>query len=163
MDQQHIQEEEIKVDLFRQYLPYWPLFIILVVATMSCAWLYLRYTNPIYQVNAKILVKDEKKGLSESEVLETLNLFGEKKIVENETDILKSWPLIEEVVKELKIYSTQWYKGKVRDMELYGFSAPLLITALNPDSISTTAKIPLSFDMDKNRFSMNQLNLPFRN
>ncbi|MGZ5248170.1 MAG: GumC family protein, partial [Flavitalea sp.] len=162
MDHQNMQqEEEIKIDLFRQYLPYWPLFVVLVITTLFCAWLYLRYTNPIYQVNAKILVKDEKKGLSESEVLETLNLFGEKKIVENETDILKSWPLIEEVVKDLKIYSTQWYKGKVRDMELFANSAPLLITALNPDSIPSTDKIPLTFDMGKNMFSINELSLPF--
>ena len=40
--------------------------------------------NKLNEVKAKILVKDEKKGVDASKVLDALNLFGEKKIVENE-------------------------------------------------------------------------------
>jgi tyrosine-protein kinase Etk/Wzc len=160
MDQNNFQEEEIKLDIFKQYLPYWPLFVLLTMLSLLGAWMYLRYSVPVYQVNAKILVKDEKKGMNESEVLDALNIFGEKKIVENETDILKSWPLIETAIKDLKIYTSQWYRGQVKDIEVYGSQAPLIITALNPDSIRSVGRIPFSVNPDKQTVTIQHLTIP---
>ncbi len=160
MDQNNFQEEEIKFDFFKQYIPYWPLFVILAIVSLFGAWVYLRYSIPVYQVNAKLLVKDEKKGMNESEVLDALNLFGEKKIVENETDILKSWPLLESTVKDLKMYTSQWKRGKVKDLELYGKHAPLIVTAYNSDSIKSVGNIPFSFDLQKKNITIDKTTIP---
>ncbi|MEP7256828.1 MAG: Wzz/FepE/Etk N-terminal domain-containing protein, partial [Flavitalea sp.] len=84
--------------LFR-YLPYWPLFIIMLLVGILGAYLYIRYKVPVYEASATILVKDEKKGIDDSQIMESLNLFGGKKIVENEIEIIRSRTLLREVVK----------------------------------------------------------------
>jgi len=144
MEKQNIQDEEIRFDILRQYIPYWPLFVLLTIFSLSGAWLYLRYKKPVYQVNAKILVKDEKKGLDDSQVLDALNIFAEKKIVENETDIIRSWPLLEEVVKDLKLYTSQWSSGKIRGNRRDGSDAPSGFTRLTTHRNTSLVKTPFS-------------------
>ena len=61
--------------------------------------MYLKYSTPVYESTAAILVKDEKKGLDESKMAQDFNLFGATNIVENEMEILGSNSIISEVVK----------------------------------------------------------------
>src|SRR5690349_17333936 len=83
-------EENLFQEVIRKYLPYWPLFAILLLVGCVSAYIYLRYAKPVYEANATILIKDEKKGTDESKILESLDLFGQKKIVENEIEIIRS-------------------------------------------------------------------------
>jgi len=93
MDQDfNIQEKETNIidEIRQKYYPYWPIFVLTILISLFAAYMYLRYTQPTYRVTGKLLVKDEKKGVDASKVLDALNVFGEKKIVENEIDIIKS-------------------------------------------------------------------------
>ena len=91
-------------------MAYWPLFLSSIIVFLVVGFLYLRYTSPTYKVSAKILVKDDKKtGVGGAgSILSELDLFGGKKIVENELEILRSRPIIESVVRKtncnIKIY-----------------------------------------------------------
>lgn len=71
-------ESLIKV-ILQRYLPFWPLIILTTLFTLTIAYFYLRYTPKVYQSQGKILVKDDKKGVDESKVLEALDVFSEKK------------------------------------------------------------------------------------
>src|SRR5687768_6715464 len=93
------QETTLVSSFMFQYLPYWPLFILLMLISFAVAWVYLKYQIPLYESYATILVKDEKKGVDESDVLEALDLPVGKKIVENEIEVLRSRKLMKEVVK----------------------------------------------------------------
>ena len=138
------------MDTVRPYLSFWPLFLVLTLVTFSASLLYLRYTPPQYEISGKILVKDEKKGLSAPGMLEAIDLFGGSKIVENEIDILKSWPLTETVVKELHLYSSLYSIGYVSSQELYGTKSPLQLIAHNPDSLSSSAEpIPVQVNFSE--------------
>ena len=81
---------------------YWPLYVIFIIGFLSVGYLIVRYTSPTYLISSKILIKDEKKtGVgSASSLLSEFDLFGGKKIVENELEILKSRPIVEVVVEE---------------------------------------------------------------
>ena len=123
MDQDfNIQEKETNIidDIRQKYYPYWPIFVLTILISLFAAYMYLRYTQPTYRVTGKLLVKDEKKGVDASKVLDALNVFGEKKIVENEIDIIKSWPIMESVVKDLHLYTTVYHNGNIRTDEEYG-------------------------------------------
>jgi chemotaxis response regulator CheB len=50
-------------------------------------------------------------------VLDALNIFSEKKIVENEIIVLRSSSLMQEVVKSLDLYATVFNEGKVQREE----------------------------------------------
>ena len=85
----------------------------------SLAYLDLRSQVPVYVASAKALLKDPQKSGSDSKVLDALNIFGEKKIVDNEIVVLRSPDLMTEAVKELDLYALVYNKGNVRTEELY--------------------------------------------
>src|SRR3982074_2942538 len=77
-----------------KFLPFWPLFLISIMVSLTFFYFKLKYTIPIYESTASVLIKDEKKGQEDSKMEEVLNVFGTKKIVENELEIFHSNSLI---------------------------------------------------------------------
>jgi tyrosine-protein kinase Etk/Wzc len=131
-----------------RFLPYWPLFVVLIIICGFAAWGYVKYTTPLYEARATILVKDDKKGVNEAGIEETLNIFSSKKIVENEIEVIRSKKLMNEVVNELNLYAPVFEKGKVRVASAYN-SSPVAIVAKNPESLNSTEDIPFSFQAGK--------------
>ena len=81
-------EKNIFETLIFQYSPYWPLFLILMLFAGAGAYAYLKYiANPVYEITAKVLVEDQKKGVDESKLIEILNISS-KTIVDNELEVI---------------------------------------------------------------------------
>ena len=76
-------------------------------------------------------------------VLDALNIFSEKKIVENEIIVLRSSSLMEDVVDSLDLYATVFNEGNVQTEELYADNSPIKFIALDktillvPENISS--------------------------
>src|SRR5678815_3981755 len=119
----HKMVEEVEDNLIQQlvskYLPYWPLFLLALLLGSGIAFTYLRYTIPIYEANATIIIKDEKKGNEDSKLTESLDLISSKKIVENEIEIIQSRTLMVNVVKALFLYAPVYEKGKIKTISAY--------------------------------------------
>lgn len=155
-------EENILSVLLFRFLPYWPLFIFLMVLMGIGATLYLRYATPMYSANATILIKDQKKGVDDSKMVESLDMYNSNKIVENEIVVLSSKGLMQQVVKNLHLYAPIYEKGQVRDNNAY-VSSPVVIEAENPDALTTTRDVMLTYDsvnskvvVDGRRYPMNR-------
>lgn len=133
--------------LFR-YLPYWPLFVIMLVLGLVAAYVYVRYKVPEYEASASILIKDEKKGVDDSKVVEQFNIFGSKKIVENEIEIIKSRALLGDVAEKLRLYAPVSEEGKVNIIPAFSKS-PVELEVMNIDSIVPVGKVYFSFDKVK--------------
>lgn len=154
--------EEISVsDVIDKYLPYWPWILLLVAFAVSGAWFYLRYKNPVYRTTASILIKDDKKGTGALDPLEAFDLFGGKKSVENEVEILQSKTLMQEVVENLHLYAPITVKGRVRSGNAYS-SSPIVIEAQFTDSIQKVQDVSFDFDatlsavvIGKNKYPLN--------
>lgn len=127
-------ENNLISELLFKYLPYWPLFLVLFVVFGAGAWLYLHYATPIYEASATILVKDEKKGVDDANLMEQLDLFGSKKLVENEIEVIRSRMLMHEVVENLSLYAPVMEEASFKARSAY-LSSPIAIQALKPDSI----------------------------
>ncbi len=80
-----------------RYLPYWPLFAALLIVCLLGAWAYGNFTTPVYEATATIIIKDEKKGVDDSKLLDAMKAFDSKKIVENEIEVIQSRKLIQNV------------------------------------------------------------------
>lgn len=142
------QEEESNLlsELLFKYLPYWPLFFFLLVLSGTGAYIYLHYAVPVYETAATILVKDEKKGLDDnSNLMEQLNLFGSKKLVENEIEVLQSRTLMREVVKNYHLYAPVTQEGRIKSRSAY-LTSPVIIQVRKPDSLIEVQKIYISYD-----------------
>jgi tyrosine-protein kinase Etk/Wzc len=146
-------------DILFKYLPYWPLFMIFVVVCLVGAKVYLWYAAPVYETTATILIKDEKKGVDDSNLMEQLDLFGEKKLVDNEIEVIKSKMLMHEVVADLCLYAPVTYKGAIRSGSAYRAS-PVIIQASNPDSLTEEKKVFFAYDSVKREVTIDNKHYP---
>ncbi len=143
-----IEEDNIVNQIMFRFFPYWPLFIGLIIVCIFGSFVYLRYTTPVYEITATILIKDEKKGFDDSKIMESLNIFSPNNIVENEMEVLQSRGLMNEVVNQLHLYAPVFSEGRVRSVSAYT-SSPVIIQAANPDLFDTSLankKIYFSYD-----------------
>lgn len=155
------QETNVFIQLIQKYLPFWPLFALTIPVAMSISYIYLRAEVPIYVATAKVLLKDPNKGSGDSKVLDALNIFSEKKIVENEILVLRSSGLMEEVVRTFDLYATVYNQGKVRLEELYASNSPIRFVALQKDSIYSYGKHTFKIDWKAGRVLINDQSVPF--
>lgn len=128
-----------------KFLPYWPLFLFLLVCSMGLAWVYLHFATPQYESNARILIKNEKNGDEEARSVESLDFSSPKKVIDNEIEIIQSWTLINEVVKKLGLYAPVSEEGSVKDASAY-LTSPIKIEVKNPDSLTESKKVYFSID-----------------
>lgn len=141
------QDDLLKVLLFK-YLPYWPVFILVMLLFMGGAWLYLQYVTPQYEAVAKLIIKDGKKGNEEAKVVESLDVLDGKEIVENEVEVLKSRTLMDQVVRSLHLYAPVYEESRLRS-DLAYTSSPVLIELARPDEIEEVEKVSFSFNKEK--------------
>ncbi len=135
--QQFQQEEEINLrEELGKYFRYWPWFVGSVLFCLLIAFIYLRYSTPVYQSTATIIIKDEKKGgtIPGLEAFEGLGLLAGMggNSLENEMGILRSKRLITEVAKELQLNVRYFMEGNVQTTEIYS-DRPIEVQILKQD------------------------------
>src|SRR5690242_8111478 len=136
-------------DTFYKYLPYWPFYLILVIVGLSGAWLYLRYKQPVYQTTGTLLIKDDKNATPASELQDAFDMFGAKKNVENEIEVLQSKTLMQEVVTDLHLYAPVYIAGRVIHQSGY-LRSPVFIEAKQPDSLIGVKEVHFKVNSKKN-------------
>ncbi|MBT8375654.1 MAG: hypothetical protein KJO22_02175, partial [Bacteroidia bacterium] len=108
-------QDEESVDIKREinrYLRYWPWFVIALIATILSAYFYLRYAPRIFESTAKIKILDESEGL---ELPTSAFIFNRSNInLENETQILTSYIILEQVVKDLQLNTSFYEVGTIQ-------------------------------------------------
>ncbi len=109
-----------------RYVRHWKWFVASLMLAGAGAYVYLLYQTPIYKVQTSLLIKDDKKGLSEENILKEMDIFAPKKVVENEMEILKSYALMDKVVGGLGL-DVQYYEAtNLGKREIYD-AAPLRV------------------------------------
>ncbi|MDQ0476434.1 tyrosine-protein kinase [Chryseobacterium sp. MDT2-18] len=126
MNEFNEQEDTNSFDLqteLSKYLKKWPWFLLSVIVAFFLAWLYLRYTPKQYSTNASILVStSDKKNTSVSmEDFANLSLgggFGGNNL-QDEIAIMKSKPLLFDLVKKLNLDVVIASEGRVVSKAIY--------------------------------------------
>ena len=101
----------------------WKWFILSLIICLGCAAAYLRYTTPVYQTFAKLLIKDDNsnsRGRNSIQNTATLGMISNTNGIDNEMEILGSHSLATQAVRDLKLYVTYKSKGKIMDRLIYG-------------------------------------------
>ena len=94
----------------------WQWFLLSLIICICAAFIYLRYTEPVYKVSARMLIKDENKQNNPAQMLagvEDLGFLSNSTGINNEIEVLKSRILLREVVKDLKLYTEYRVEGRV--------------------------------------------------
>ena len=149
------QKDENQINnLVAGYIAYWPLFLIFLIISFAGAYIYIRYTAPMYLASATLIIKDENKGNKDTKMMESIDAIGTKKIIENEIEVLQSRTLINDVIRKLHLYAPIWQEGNVRKQSAYVLS-PLVVQAKSPDSLKSFDKILMEFDSKKETVKLN--------
>lgn len=137
---QQQEEESINLrELLDKYLYHWKWFLIGGFIALSIAFVYLRYSVPVYESKASVLIKDDKKGggIQGMDMFKDLGILGGSVNLDNEIEIYRSRTLLERVVKKLKLnYSFGLIgdnSGFIRG-EVYG-NVPIAFEAIGNDSL----------------------------
>jgi tyrosine-protein kinase Etk/Wzc len=101
-------------DFLLKYLRYIPLFISSVGIALFLSFLYLRYTVPVYNSRATLLIKTAGQSTSTSEELDNMFFSTSKGNVANEIEIMKSLNLAKRVALSLGLQKRVYIKGSVK-------------------------------------------------
>src|SRR5690606_1840416 len=120
---------------------YWKYFLLSVIISIIAASLYIRFKAPLYEVDATILIKDDKKGagLSELSAFEDLGLLKNSNSIDNEIEVLKSRSLMNLVVQELRLNVRYFVEHSPIAVEKFE-NAPIYVRFLAGDSAIYNAK-----------------------
>ena len=101
----------------------WHWFLLSLLLCIGGAVAYLKLTEPVYKVSARMLIKSEEKDGNNSQMLSKMEDFGfltNSNGIENEMEILKSRVLLRDVVKDLKLYTEYRRVEPILKPILYG-------------------------------------------
>lgn len=145
-------------EMIEKYLYHWKWFLLSVVVVIFCAYAYLRYTLPVYQTTAKLLIEDDKKsgsGTADLAAFSDLEIFSRISNLQNEIEWLRSFSLVEKVVQELDLQKRYVEKSRdfgLQDREIYQ-DLPFYLKV--HDSIMTSGTIRFKIKMEsERRFSL---------
>ena len=118
-------------NIFAMLVLNWQWFLLSLFICVCGALIYLRYAKPVYQVSAKMLIKDEDNRHlnSANQMLANMQDFGfmsNSAGIENEMEILQSRILARDAVAGLKLYVQYYSFGRLSKQVVYG-SQPVCV------------------------------------
>jgi len=130
---QELNEDVVDLkQIFFKFFRYWYLFIIMIALSLGVAYLFNKYTKPIYKVGTTILIKDEKSGFDAQALLGLGNIKNAQSI-ENEIGILKSRSLITRAIRSLNFDISYYTEENFIVKELYDETPfTVVFDTLNP-------------------------------
>ena len=155
MEKTNNSEETINVkEIIFKYSKYWYYFFLCIIFCLFGAFLYNRYTTPLYSGSTTILIRDDNNAsLGAENLLEGLELFSGKKNLKNEIGILESYDLIAKTIQDLQFQTSYFHIGKIRTGEVYK-NVPFQAVV---DS-NKTQTLGIAFEvyiLDENSFELN--------
>jgi capsular exopolysaccharide synthesis family protein len=114
---------------------FWYVVVISLIVALTIAFYNTRYTQRVYPVSASIIIK-EMQEMGGAELLYKNALIDPYRNYLNEPYIIRSYPLMEKVVKELNFHISFYREGYFMTTEAYDY-IPVSASWCNPDVVKT--------------------------
>lgn len=123
-------------------IAHWYYFALGLFITLLLAFLYIRYSEPVYQVEAGIMVENENGSSSSSPLSQGSTIFQDlggafnmTSTVDNEEEILKTRSLMYRVVKDLQLNVTYYTQEDIRQIETFDKTPYAVHLVVAPDTL----------------------------
>jgi tyrosine-protein kinase Etk/Wzc len=124
-------DDEIDLRLmFHNIRRKWHYFLVSVLFFGLCAFLYIKFTLPVYEASSSVLIKDSKNTSKDIEDILTGDLFGNTKNIATEVGILHSRSVLEETINELNLETSYFSKSTLFSLPIYK-TTPFIVKSLN--------------------------------
>lgn len=125
-DNQSLQAEESSsinfAAIYTTLILNWKWFVLSLIICLGAAAIYLRYTTPVYQAGAKLLIKDDdgnRRNGNSLQNMANLGMISNSAGIDNEMEILTSHQLAAAAIRDLKLNVSYMGKGRVKNRILY--------------------------------------------
>ncbi len=143
-------------ELFFKYVKFLPLILISLILALGIAWVKLRYSNPVYNVSAKMLVKEQNPyGDNADKFGDIFMMPGESDNLADEIEIIKSRNMAMRVVKDLNLSVSYALKGKIRTTLAHPNEVPFAIENVIIKDSSNALSISVTV-IDNKTFKVNE-------
>ena len=139
-------------DLFFKYVRFLPVFLVSVSVCLLGAYLYLRYTTPIYRVTGTLTFKTGESNRGGR--FDDIFLAKTAEDVQTEIEILKSQPLMERVVDSANLQTNYFAVGKIKTLNIYN-GCPFRLNIISLSDSLTAFKMNFTF-LSENEFRVNK-------
>ena len=127
-------------EVLKPYLKNWKWFILSAIVAIIIGVLNIRYSTPLFGIQAKIQIVEDQSSTSELDVFRDLNVLGgTRNKVDDEIEILNSRSNLIEVVKKLGLYKKIVALGNIQNSDLY-HDAPFKVSFIAADSVVYNSK-----------------------
>lgn len=126
---QNTAEEQSSINfqtIYTAFILNWKWFLLSIIICVGIGFLYLKYSTPVYNVTAKLLIKDDNSdkrsgggALQALESMSNLGIISNNYGVENEQEIITSTTVAEQAIKDLKLYASYYIKRSVKSKLVY--------------------------------------------
>ncbi|PKP27600.1 MAG: hypothetical protein CVU06_01545 [Bacteroidetes bacterium HGW-Bacteroidetes-22] len=119
LDDSREESVDVKQLLFK-FLRYWYFFAITVFVALIVAFLFNKYTKPVYEVSSTVLIQDTKKGgMADVQSLLGVGFGNSQQNLQNEIGVLNSNSLVVKAVKSMNQKVSYFSEDNFITSELY--------------------------------------------
>ena len=120
-----------------KHINHWYLYVLAVIVCVVLAYSYLKYTTEEYAISTTILIPSKSSDLTQNAVFSDLENYESTKLVENESEVLRSVSLMNSVLRELDFRVSYFVKDNIlRNKEVYEAYVPIKINLHEYDSLA---------------------------
>src|ERR1700733_8686428 len=110
--------------LIKKYTFYWPIFLLSILIFLISAFLYIKFTKPVYPVNATLEFKNVNTpgggyGSGDKNSLQGLDQISKPIDFKNEIEVMKSKKIMQQVVNDLDLWVNYSKKDGLSTTDLY--------------------------------------------
>lgn len=122
------------MEIVTLFIKHWKWILFGLLVALAVAFVYLRYTTPVYKVSSSVVLKEEgRSGPSAMPgTLEEIAMMGSVSNVENELYILRSRSMIRSVINRLDLHTSYIVEGRIKSVDLYTQS-PVIVDMAQSD------------------------------
>jgi len=121
-------------EIVLKYIRFLPWVILSLAFGFGAAYLKLRYSIPIYNVNAKLQVKNNSNNANGGEKFDIFMMEGGRNNMNDEEDIIKSRAMAKRVIEKLKFQYQYTNKGQFKSSLIHPREMPFVTTLQTTDS-----------------------------
>ncbi|MDR0229096.1 MAG: polysaccharide biosynthesis tyrosine autokinase [Flavobacteriaceae bacterium] len=147
-------EQEINLkQLLEQYMSYWKIFVLSIIACIGLAIIYLQYAEKMYAVSAKILLQDDSQGASGelaglSELASLAGGSSTSAFVADQIDVVKSRRILQKVVKNNGLNIKYYVQETFKKNEILASDLPFTLTIIENNTVDRPNNYQYNFTFE---------------
>jgi tyrosine-protein kinase Etk/Wzc len=109
----------IRQFIISKILRHWYLYLISLAVFIPIAYYYNWYVTPVYNATATLLISDNKRNLSQQDLLAQVSTLDNTGGVDNEIELIRARSMVAKTLRKLDFEVSYFLQGNIKRSELY--------------------------------------------